>query len=1180
MHSQRAKVTLSGPPQLTTTDDWPQIWSGLSAQFPLRNLHWKPASRTSIRTIQSLDINLLALESVKDESASQIPTSLLDRPLINVYVLICEDIETYKASLRKHLKDWHSLVTQRKGQEWMVISVSKTDNRQTQTGLLKMRGTVLDRIRADFNSDKKDRCIQLSWASDLKSPPIWAEIISKMKDGIIVAFDQAVSQREDEIKRSELQRTMPGWNFCTFFILKESLASSFEGANLLEDSLLQYEELEASFFQVLKDRTLWFGKFVDPAPKDDSLPLLSISKKPYRDMILANTISVFDIRVYLLAKQLGVLGKMGRLSDAARKASLFLLTFGNRLRDFKTELPDCFVESWIYSSALSAVDTLDDWARNKELDTITSNQFNSAKGELLFASRNQLDRLGIRLNFLPFEPPFSNCAADLSPEMDSNQESSVINHDSQSISNTDILGFLGNKASFYDLYIRLTNRAIDLFAKSGRRKTALKLHGSLAALDSYRERHGNALQTYTSLPAHYAPHHWASLESYMLFQSIETHTRMGKDRDRQWIHTALNFVKAYVEKVALDLLYEIKDMELYVEQLVESAIKVSNSVDGDLLFQDHPVFTISPIVESGRSAETRDGYLLDVNVHNNLPCKLDLDKISVVLTRTKASEAEFISDKITLEPGTTMLTLFCPLPKPGTFLVGKSEARMGRLVFHTSFNEKIKKRQDSLGLGQKLPHKIVKLPLDPRSVILDLQQALQVDIGGQAKFSLKLTSGRNHISTANIKLSSPDVIINLEKCIKNNESVTFFPDVIQINNMTPGEVIHFDVPHSSSEKRENIKISTDIEYETIAEPNLIRRMSFEKLIPTSVNITVNIQDFFRGESLLSKFTISTISYQHIRISAVDLVASDADEPNLKILKPEGFSNIVTVTPSQPADFVFQLGLAGEVNDPLRLCITYRLLREEVETLVTSRIHQTIPESDWKQRELVESQIVQALEIDSSWVEMYEMTGELFVPTKSVERSNIIPDELYLQIFDKLQEASSPEDTRFWRKFTIPLDLPRLDILATTHIDIRTNPFDKESANSKPYNTIYAGQPVSATLSINTSMYWAGQDKKNAKEYKMRFLLEENIKDWLVSGQKRGDFVAKDGSTYTVHATFMALRNGEFPLPNVRLSAYPLDNGDGIPTPPSLETYQEHAAKRVLVLPRGGRTTFFVNVGRD
>ena len=50
------------------------------------------------------------------------------------------------------------------------------------------------------------------------------------------------------------------------------------------------------------------------------------------------------------------------------------------------------------------------------------------------------------------------------------------------------------------------------------------------------------------------------------------------------------------------------------------------------------------------------------------------------------------------------------------------------------------------------------------------------------------------------------------------------------------------------------------------------------------------------------------------------------------------------------------------------------------------------------------------------------------------------------------------------------------------------------------------------------MYCAGQDKKNAKEYKMRFLLEENIKDWLVSGQKRGDFVAKVCAKGLVHTS--------------------------------------------------------------
>jgi hypothetical protein len=34
--------------------------------------------------------------------------------------------------------------------------------------------------------------------------------------------------------------------------IQESLAYSFEGMNLFEDAIIQYDELEASFFQVLK----------------------------------------------------------------------------------------------------------------------------------------------------------------------------------------------------------------------------------------------------------------------------------------------------------------------------------------------------------------------------------------------------------------------------------------------------------------------------------------------------------------------------------------------------------------------------------------------------------------------------------------------------------------------------------------------------------------------------------------------------------------------------------------------------------------------------------------------------------------------------------------------------------------------------------------------------------------
>jgi hypothetical protein len=116
--------------------------------------------------------------------------------------------------------------------------------------------------------------------------------------------------------------------------VQESLAASFEGMNLFEDALRCYDELEASFAHVLGEKNLsWFGTLIIPGPKDDSLPLLSITKKPYRELIVANTVSVFDLRIYILAKQCNLLGKMGKVADICNKVAMFLTSFGRHLRE-------------------------------------------------------------------------------------------------------------------------------------------------------------------------------------------------------------------------------------------------------------------------------------------------------------------------------------------------------------------------------------------------------------------------------------------------------------------------------------------------------------------------------------------------------------------------------------------------------------------------------------------------------------------------------------------------------------------------------------------------------------------------------------------------------------------------------------------------------------------------------
>lgn len=63
-------------------------------------------------------------------------------------------------------------------------------------------------------------------------------------------------------------------------------------------------------------------------------------------------------------------------------------------------------------------------------------------------------------------------------------------------------------------------------------------------------------------------------------------------------------------------------------------------------------------------------------------------------------------------------------------------------------------------------------------------------------------------------------------------------------------------------------------------------------------------------------------------------------------------------------------------------------------------------------------------------------------------------------------------------------------------------------------------------------------------------------------------------------TLIALHHGELSLPKISVTALPV-GGEmtmGSLAIPSAETYQVHGAEKVLVLPRGGRTTFVIGMG--
>ena len=78
-------------------------------------------------------------------------------PVRSVLRPYLKDSEAYRAQTRKQIKEWHASVTQRKNQEWLIIHIVRPDTKTAGARLFQMKATVLDKIKADFNLDKKDR---------------------------------------------------------------------------------------------------------------------------------------------------------------------------------------------------------------------------------------------------------------------------------------------------------------------------------------------------------------------------------------------------------------------------------------------------------------------------------------------------------------------------------------------------------------------------------------------------------------------------------------------------------------------------------------------------------------------------------------------------------------------------------------------------------------------------------------------------------------------------------------------------------------------------------------------------------------------------------------------------------------------------------------------------------------
>ncbi|RKO98908.1 hypothetical protein CXG81DRAFT_15302, partial [Caulochytrium protostelioides] len=225
---------------------------------------------------------------------------------------------------------------------------------------LTVGGGVFDKIRSDF-SGKRERCLAVKLSgNDAKDADAWNELMDRLKDGMLAAFQSYIVQTDHDARRLEGQRAMPGWNFCQYFLQRESVIYALELLGMHDDVFEEYEQLEQAFFQSMEQQGApWFSKFGGSAPGDEAGDILDVRRKPYRQAILNNTVTIFDFRIYLFVRQIAALLETGKLARVCEHSLQYMALWGKTLREYQTSLMPGFAEIWTWTVCHAVIQRCD-----------------------------------------------------------------------------------------------------------------------------------------------------------------------------------------------------------------------------------------------------------------------------------------------------------------------------------------------------------------------------------------------------------------------------------------------------------------------------------------------------------------------------------------------------------------------------------------------------------------------------------------------------------------------------------------------------------------------------------------------------------------------------------------------------------------------------------------------------
>ncbi|KTW30243.1 hypothetical protein T552_00720 [Pneumocystis carinii B80] len=1148
-----AKITV------TYTDNfnlWLSIYPTLQYHLPLKNIHWK-SSNGVVRYIDNLEINIKPYHQTNSDGKPHQLQGLLDNPYLNIFLVKCEDIDVYRSHIRSMIRSWYSMVTSKKNQEWLIVHVvlqlePLTINKNINPSkFLSIKASVYDKIKAEFNTSKRDRCVQLR-LGDIDEIESWQDFVVKMKEGIVSSFNARILQYEEDIKKIDSQKSFPGWNYCTFFILKEGLAQSFEQMTLIEDSLAQYDELESLFHQTIKDNQLtWFENIGGTDLNDDSESILDTSKKPYRMFILQNTISLFDFRIYLFARQCQLLRQLGEYADILQRGRNFIVTMAIILRKNEETLIPWFIESWIWSSVHNLINITEGVSKNKRLSAL--------RGELLFLARLQLDKIGAAFGHIPNNLLFSDKFT-----MVSENNARIHLDETEHITNMQLVRMIDSKEEFLKEYHTLNNYILMEFQEGDKPNSVGRILSNIASFQHYLKQYKKAADILKNVPEFYSKNGWEKIECSMIQIYASCAIEIGDiEKYMKSCLSLLTFEKYLPQDKTL---FYIKEIEKYSKVL-------SNDISYPLenYFSAH-------LDEYINQFEDKDSYFLELILINKISQDISIQSASVKMHKESDSqELCFIKENIILKHDKNVINLISNITSPGNYIIETIEIKIGKICLVKNFLYSGKKfcialfpRIGSLDVKVTLPSDIllnkqrISIEIDPgKNNVISGHLDIKFNIPNLKIHTSKIKAylfNKNDLTLGDTKQSEKAIPYELEKITENN--------ILTFGNINSDQILSFIIPYFSDNEILEIKAKISVTYFVSTNESYIYISNFNIL--TTLPLTLDVRNYFRKQCIFSQFLIS------FNTSSLRIISTKLEESNDFFVSPSEISNNTLILPSQSASFIFKIVKKNNFysNQPLTFNIIYHTLEEEMFYIASNmflhelqinglckyysyiiRIFKKFQQSKINHDEYGLKQIIFTENHISYWKDELNLIN-------SNDRAEII--KIVQKIMSEFENFSL--DMKLlncpWKEAKIHVKIPTIHVLHSVDFIIKSD----TNINNNIYSILKmtVGEPLYAELRIQQTLgYEIDKDLLEKSVFFYEIHVDNNT--WLLSGYKKASFFIKDDCLQVFSFVLIPLKSGYIMLPTIDITTSM--------TSIRFEVDYNYDMKHVLVLPAESSVTF-------